>query len=276
MPAIDAKIAVRDHWESETCGTRDATAASGHDRLSQIRAARYRYVPEIPAFANFAQARGKKVLEIGVGAGTDFSQWVAAGADAYGIDLTDAAIHLTRLQLSSLNLTIPFDYLSVGDAEELTFPSGNFDIVYSWGVLHHSPQTEQAFREATRVLKPGGQLLAMVYHARSWTALFYWIRFALLKGRPFVSPRTIIATHMESRYTKVYSIDEMRDLLNRCGLDNIEITPRLMQGDLFNFKLSDRYDNVLNRLVRRFMPRWLIRACGHRFGGMLMIRATRR
>jgi ubiquinone/menaquinone biosynthesis C-methylase UbiE len=268
-----AKLSVRDHWEAETCGTRDSKTSDARARAIEIKEARYRYIPEIPSFADFASARDKKVLEIGVGAGTDFSQWVAAGADAYGVDLTDAAIRTTSEHLNALGL--PSRHINADDAEALSFPAKTFDIVYSWGVLHHSPDTEGAFREACRVLKPGGRLLAMIYHSRSWMALWYWARFGLLKGRPFQSPRDIIAKHMESPNTKVFSIRQAKEMLERCGFSNITITPRLMQGDLFEFKLSERYDNRINRIAYKMFPRPLIRATGHRFGGMLLIKATR-
>ncbi|MBN9013330.1 MAG: class I SAM-dependent methyltransferase, partial [Rhizobiales bacterium] len=188
---MQQKSEIREHWEAETCGTRDG-------QLSEIREARYRYIPEIPAFADFKRAKGKRVLEIGVGAGTDFSHWVAAEADAYGIDLTDAAIRTTREHLRAIGLSVPGDHLRRGDAESLDFADETFDLVWSWGVLHHSPDTAAAFGQVYRVLKPGGVVKAMVYHSRSWTTLFYWTRFALMRGKPMQSPRGIIATHMES------------------------------------------------------------------------------
>ena len=73
------------------------------------------------------------------------------------------------------------------DAEHLPFPDDSFDIVYSWGVLHHSPDTPQAFSEAHRVLRPGGTLRAMIYHRPSIVGLMLWARYGFAAGRPRVA-----------------------------------------------------------------------------------------
>ena len=94
-----------------------------------------------------------KVLEIGVGLGADHHQFAAAGAELFGIDLTERAIAHTQHRLTVFGLKSD---LAVGDAENLNFPDESFDKVYSWGVLHHSPDTPKAIAEVWRVLKRGG------------------------------------------------------------------------------------------------------------------------
>lgn len=94
------------------------------------------------------------MLEIGVGLGADHQRFAEAGADLYGIDLTERAVEHTRRRLALFELE---SRLAIGDAEDLAFPDEAFDQVYSWGVLHHSPDTPKAIDEVWRVLKPGGQ-----------------------------------------------------------------------------------------------------------------------
>jgi len=101
--------------------------------------------PEIFSFAQFTRYSGKKILEVGVGAGTDFIQWVRAGAVAYGIDLTEKAIEHVRRRLEVYNLHAAD--IRVGDAENLPYEDNTFDLVYSFGVIHHSPDTERALSE---------------------------------------------------------------------------------------------------------------------------------
>src|SRR5437016_2153494 len=96
--------------------------------------------------------RGRRVLEIGVGLGADHQRFAEAGAELYGIDLTDRAVRHTQGRLALFGLT---SKLEVGDAERLNFPDEYFDCVYSWGVLHHTPNTAAAIAEVRRVLKPG-------------------------------------------------------------------------------------------------------------------------
>lgn len=266
---------VRNHWEDETCGVRTTSETDHRRRALEIERIRYELIPEIPGFAQFERSRGKTVLEIGVGAGTDFRQWVKAGANAYGVDLTEAAINITMAGLTALGLAVEPSKLRVVNAEHLPFGTNTFDVVYSWGVLHHSPDTAKAFSEAHRVLCPGGQLIAMIYHRHSWMALLYWIRFALLTGRLRQSLSDVISKHMESPHTSIYSIPEALQMLSKVGFRSIEITPRLMQGDLFDFPISDRYDGTLIRVAQKLFPRWLVRSFGHRYGGMLMIKAVK-
>ncbi len=104
--------------------------------------------------AQFEKAKGLKVLEVGVGLGADHQQFAEAGADLYGIDLTERAVEHTRKRLVAFGLTSD---LSVGDAENLDFSDESFDQVYSWGVLHHSLDTPKAIAEVWRVLKRGGE-----------------------------------------------------------------------------------------------------------------------
>ena len=177
------KESVRQHWESEACGVRPGTSDSSKLYYEQIQEVRYGNEPYLLGFADFASARGARVLEIGVGAGTDFCQWVANGADATGVDLTEVAIEHTRENLESRGLDPAAPGLRVADAENLPFEEASFDVVFSWGVLHHSPDTHRAFREAARVLRPRGRLAAMVYHVPSWTGFSMWLLHCLLRGR---------------------------------------------------------------------------------------------
>ncbi len=269
------KDQVRDHWQADTCGTR---YGAGDDRRAWFRSItenRYRLEPYIPEFAGFANSRGLRVLEIGVGAGSDFSNWVRNGADATGVDLTDAAIALTRERLTLES--VPFDRyrLQQADAENLAFPADRFDLVYSWGVLHHTPDTPRAFAEAYRVLKTGGTLRAMIYHLPSWTTLMLWGKNCALKGRPWRSPRKAVFHDLESPGTKAYTKPEAARMLRAIGYENIALDTRLGPGDLLAMKPSAKYQDKLSKLIWAVYPRWLVRLLGHRFGLFLMIEATK-
>ena len=104
--------------------------------------------PNIPKFADFKNAKGKKALEVGVSGGVDFSFWLKAGAKAVGIDPTEVGVRLTKQRLTALSFSEDSYNLDTGDAEHLAFEDMSFDIVYSSGVLHHTPNTEKAFTEA--------------------------------------------------------------------------------------------------------------------------------
>lgn len=147
------KQAVHDFLNDASCCEQLYLTARNREGYEAQVEARYRLEPYIFDFAGFATARDQKVLEIGVGLGADHQRFAEAGAALYGIDLTDRAVEHTRHRLAAFGLQ---SNLAVGDAERLNFADESFDRVYSWGVLHHSPDTANAFAEVHRVLKRGG------------------------------------------------------------------------------------------------------------------------
>jgi len=160
------KERVRTFWQAHPCGTKFSDAEIGtREFFERIEAHRYEKEWHIPAAANFANTRGLRVLEIGCGLGTDGAQFAKAGADYTGVDLTNAAIELARKRFELFGLTGKFQ---VADAENLNFPDELFDVVYSHGDLHHTPDIDAAVQEIHRDLKPGGRAIVMLYHRGSY------------------------------------------------------------------------------------------------------------
>jgi SAM-dependent methyltransferase len=219
VATVEQKQRVKTYWEREACGEIHAEAPEGTPEFfAQVERRRDELEPHIASFADFEGARGQRLLEIGVGLGTDFVRFVRAGASATGVDLTERAVGLVqqRLQVEGLEAD-----LRVADAEALPFEDGTFDRVYSWGVLHHTPDTARAVREAVRVLRPGGTLCVMLYARHSWVGYGFWVRHALLSGRPWRSLSAVLARHMESEGTKAYTERELRQMFGE--LDGLEI-----------------------------------------------------
>ncbi|HEX4838489.1 MAG TPA: class I SAM-dependent methyltransferase [Solirubrobacteraceae bacterium] len=219
MGSVDAKEQVRSFWNRTPCGSWDATAPEGtREYYDQIEARRYELEPFIHRYAEFASTKGMSVLEIGVGLGTDHVQFARAGAELHGVDLTEKGVELVKRRLAHEGLS---SELRVADAERLPFEDASFDVVYSWGVLHHTPDTPQAFREAIRVLRPGGRLCAMVYARHAWVSYGLWARNGPLSGRPLRSIADVLHHHMESLGTKGYTKHEARRMLD--GLQPLRI-----------------------------------------------------
>ncbi|MCK4753241.1 MAG: methyltransferase domain-containing protein [Planctomycetes bacterium] len=273
---LSLKEDVKLHWEKEVCGSRYGRQDFNESvDLETMACERYRLEPYISDFADFEAAKNKKILEIGTGGGVDFSCWLKAGAQATGIDLTEAAIELTKQRLDQQGFAEYAYRLTVGDAESLEFENESFDIVYSYGVLHHTPDTERAFGEACRVLKKGGVFKAMVYHVPSVTGWILWLRYCLFTGRFFKSPRWAIYRHLESQGTKSYTIPEMRLLLEKKGFVNVKLYTKLGFGDLLLNKPSKKYQSRFYSLIWKFYPRWLVKLFGDKYGLFLFVEANK-
>src|SRR5437016_7649771 len=135
---------------------------------------------EVMGFHKFAGAR---LIEVGCGMATDLLQFARGGARCIGVDLTPRSVEISRRHFELYGKHADF---SLSDAENLPFVDASFDVYYSNGVLHHTPDTAAAIREAHRVLKPGGTAKVMLYHRNSWA---YWIelilRYGIFRGELF-------------------------------------------------------------------------------------------
>jgi SAM-dependent methyltransferase len=170
------KERVRAFWQEHPCGTKFADAEPGSRRFYElVEEHRYKKEWHIPAAANFANSKNLSVLEIGCGLGTDGAQFAKAGAAYTGVDLTQAAVDLAKQRFELFQLPGTF---RIADAERLDFPDNSFDIVYSHGVIHHTPDTRAAIREIHRVLRPGGQAVVMLYHRNSYN---YRVNISVLR-----------------------------------------------------------------------------------------------
>jgi ubiquinone/menaquinone biosynthesis C-methylase UbiE len=159
------KERVHDFWNADPCAMRYTTHPVGtREFYDEVEKFRYWVQPWHRRIAEFDQHWGESVLEIGCGMGTDALQFAKGGATVNVVDLTEAAIDITRKRFNLYGYMLGSQ---VADAENLPYSDNIFDVVYSFGVLHHTPDTEKALHEAVRVLKPGGRLIVMLYHTHS-------------------------------------------------------------------------------------------------------------
>jgi len=211
----EVKVEVRTYWEAEPCGEGLAHAERGsHEYFAEIEAAKDRLEPYVHDFAEFGSWRDRDVLEVGCGVGTDTVRFARAGARITAVDLTETAVALTSQRLAAEGLD---GTVRQADAEQLPFADESFDLVYSWGVLHHTPDTARAVSEVARVARHGGEARVMLYNRRSLFALGVWLLRGAPRGRSVASA---LAT-VESPGTKGYTRAELRRLF--ADFDRVEI-----------------------------------------------------
>ncbi|HEY7617316.1 MAG TPA: class I SAM-dependent methyltransferase [Terriglobales bacterium] len=262
--APDLKEEVREFWNSEPCGSRyldDVADFETHAR------SRYALEPHISEFAGFSSARGLRVLEVGVGMGADYLEWLKAGALATGVDLSPISLERARRRCEQAGYQAD---LRVADGEHLPFVDETFDLVYSYGVMHHSPDTARCVHEAYRVLKPGGAARIMLYNHPSLTGLMLWLRHGIWRGQ---SLRQTVHERLESPGTNTFTAAEVRGLMHE--FKDVGIRQVFSPGDLLLSRPSIRFQSPMYRLAWKLYPRRLARKLGQKWGLFLLISARK-
>lgn len=253
------KQRVRQYWQQDPCGAKDVSFPEGtREFFDEVERQRFEGDDFMRQVVGFEGWSGRRVLEVGCGLGTDLLQFARGGARVVGTDLTEHATRLTRQRLALYGVP---GTAFVADAEQLPFAGDSFDLVYSWGVIHHTPDTRAAAAEIVRVCRPGGRVMVMVYHRRSLFALQAWLAYGLLRGRPSLAIARAIARNVESPGTKAYTRREAALLFQ--GLRHLQVRP-----------VVTRYDLRLGR--RRFLPKWVRRLVPPGLGWFLVVTGTKR
>jgi 2-polyprenyl-3-methyl-5-hydroxy-6-metoxy-1,4-benzoquinol methylase len=219
----DDKQRAREQWGNDPAG---AVYGSKHEFgtrefFDEVERHRYQeYAPWMPEVMGFNEFSGAKLLEVGCGMGTDLLQFARGGAKVTGVDLTPRSIETSRHHLELYGHSGEF---AIADCERLPFAEESFDVAYSNGVLHHTPDTAAAVREIHRVLRAGGLARVMLYHRGSWA---YWsqvvLRYGILRGEFLrgTSANDIMSKYVEFNagggrpLVKAYSRREARELFS--------------------------------------------------------------
>lgn len=194
---IEEKI--KKYWNSQPCNIKHGQSELGTPEFfREVSERRYRVEPHIAEFAGFHLWAGKRVLEIGCGIGSDAEEFAKAGAEYVGIDLSEQSVILSRNRFNVLGLEGEFH---IKDASKSFADLGEFDLVYSYGVIHHFPGIDKIIANVKEVLAPGGEFRFMVYAKNSW-------KYAMIqKGLDQFEAQA------GCPYAQAFSKDEIRQLL---------------------------------------------------------------
>jgi glycosyltransferase involved in cell wall biosynthesis/ubiquinone/menaquinone biosynthesis C-methylase UbiE len=259
------KNQIQQQWDNDPCGSHYVKQAKKHTLEWFIEAEKYRYkkyAPWMPKVMEFDQHSGEKVLEIGGGMGTDLCQFAIHGARVTDLDLSSGHLALAQENFRLRGLEGKFVH---HDAENLPFADNSFDLVYSNGVIHHTPNTSQVVQEIYRVLKPGGKVMVMVYAENS---LHYWrnlvTNIGLDRGELYYSSMgEIMSRHVEisennsKPLVKVYTKTRIKKMFS--AFNDVKVLKRQLIAD---------------ELPRLF--RWLpLEATSKLVGWNLIVKATK-
>ena len=242
---------VRAYWNGRIHDLEMTSAPVGtREFFDELDAYRFEKLAYLPRVVDFAGYRGRRVLEIGCGVGTDLVRFARGGARVAGVDLSSTAIQLTR---DNLHLHgCPPAPLCVADGARLPFCDGSVDVVYAHGVLQYAPDPRGIVAEAQRVLAPGGEAIFMVYNRVSWLQAM-----SKLGGVPL--------EHADAPALRLYSIGEYRQLLE--GFRACTIVPERFP---VHSRLHRGWKALVYNVVFVGAFNWLPRSLVGRFGWHLM------
>jgi len=262
--------AVRDFWNRRPCNIRHSPKPIGSkEYFDEVEARKYFVEPHIPRFAEFDRWKGKRVLEIGCGIGTETMNFARAGAAVTAVDLSEKSIEIARQRASVYGLSnIQF---CQGNAEELTsfIPPGEYDLIYSFGAIHHTPHPERVIEQLRLCSQPGTILKIMVYQRNSWKAL----QILLHEGHgAFWRFSELVQRHSEAQtgspVTFIYTPDSVRDLLRGFTTDSVAIE------HIFPYRIPDYLQYRYVKLwYFRYLPAPVFRGLERRFGWHLCVNA---
>jgi SAM-dependent methyltransferase len=258
------KDRVQDQWNENPVGSHHAREAQPRtlDWFLEVERHRYGvYAPWMPAVMEFDQHASHDVLEIGGGMGTDLAQFARHGARVTDIDLAAGHLRLAEENFRLRGLSGRFLH---HDAESLPFADGSFDVVYSNGVLHHTPNTTAVVAEIRRVLRPGGCAIVMLYAEDS---LHYWRKLVWLAGVKQGLLNRVSMGEIMSRLVE-RSANEARPLVK------VYTKPRAARL----FRDFDRVEILQRQLEPQELPdglKWTRSFAEQRIGWNLIIKATK-
>jgi 2-polyprenyl-3-methyl-5-hydroxy-6-metoxy-1,4-benzoquinol methylase len=264
---------VHDYWNTRPCNIRHSTKPVGtREYFDEVEARKYLVESHIPGFADFKRWHGKRVLEIGCGLGTDTINFARHGAQVTAVDLTEKSLELARQRARLFGLEDRIQFVQA-NAEELsaTVLVEPYDLVYSFGVIHHTPHPGRVLDEIHKFVTPESTVKIMVYNRWSWKVL--WILFVYGKGQ-FWKLNRLIAEYSEAQtgcpVTYSYSRSGGTRWLSEHGFRATEATV----DHIFPYCIADyvqyRYKKVW---YFRWMPKWMFHTLERAFGWHLCLTA---
>jgi ubiquinone/menaquinone biosynthesis C-methylase UbiE len=249
---------VRAYWDNQPCNLKHSKSPIGSlAYFNEVEEKKYFVEPHIPKFAEFENYAGKHVLEIGCGIGTDAVNFARAGAKYTGVELSNRSLQITKDRFTKFGLTGSF---ILADSEKLehVFKTPNFDLIYSFGVLHHTPDIGAALKSIHKISHEDTEIKIMLYSKNSY--------------KQFLIDANLMQPEAQAGcpIANSYDTEEIKSIFKLCNLKIVQLD----QCHIFPYEISQYKNNIYKKLPWfEVMPVEIFEALEKRLGWHLLIRA---
>jgi len=265
---------VREYWNNRPCNLRHSPAPVGsREYFDQVEARKYLVEAHIPGFAEFPRWNGKRVLEIGCGLGTDTMNFARAGARVTAVDLSSRSLDLARQRARVFGLEHRIQFIEA-DAERLSefVEPAHYDLVYSFGVIHHTPRPERVWQQIRRYYTGDATTFKMMVYYR-WAWKVWAILFREAHGAFWQLDRAV-ARNSEAQtgcpVTYTYTRSSVRRVLEAAGFAVEDV----FVDHIFPYRVADYVEyRYVKAIPFRWMPGPVMRSVEQRLGWHLCVTA---
>ena len=250
---------IKKFWNERPCNVRHSSKEFlSKDYFDEVEQKKYFVEPHIPLFADFGRWKGKNVLELGCGIGTDSINFVRNGANLTVVELSEESLRICKARFKVYDLDATF---IEGNIENLTefLPLQKFDLIYSFGVIHHTEKPEKVFEEISKYMCYDTELRVMLYSKISYKLFWIMMEHDI---KHMSNMEDMVRKNAEAQYNcpvaYTYTFDEVRELLNKHGIQVESIwKDHIFTYDIDNYKknvyIKDKYWNdVDEKLLKQF------------------------
>jgi ubiquinone/menaquinone biosynthesis C-methylase UbiE len=256
---MDIKESIKKFWNDRPCNIKHSSKEFlSKEYFNEVENKKYFVEPHIPSFADFPKWNGKKVLEIGCGIGTDSINFVRNGAKLTIVEFSEKSLEICKERFKVFGLDAQF---YCGDVEKLSefLPLESFDLIYSFGVIHHTENPSLGFKEISKYMNKDTELRVMLYSKISYK--LFWV---MMENdiREMNDMENLIRKNAEAQYdcpvAYTYTFEEIKNILNEHGIKVEKIwKDHIFSYDIENYKkniyIKDKYwKNVDEKLFKQF------------------------
>ena len=241
MDTKETKESVKKYWNDRPCNIRHSQKEFGSkEYFDEVEKKKYFVEPHIPKFVDFKRWKGKKVLEIGCGIGTDSINFARNGAELTIVEFSEKSLDICKKRFEVFGLSATF---ILGDVEKLSayIEPQHFNLIYSFGVIHHTPNPSKAFEEIAKFMEEDTELRVMLYSKVSYKLFWVMMENGVHK---MSNMKDLIRENAEAQYNcpvaYTYTFDEIRKLL---GKHNISVQ-NIWKDHIFTWDIDNYKNNV--------------------------------